>query len=151
MRTGLILAILCGLAFAAEACNRSANLSNVVDCDSTCEAQVRVQSMGAGLKMTDAQWHAAFASAMDSLAHDPEWVELNAEMKEVICQPHSQKFRDWNERESKKNAEDMSKDNPGKALMPGDSPEVNRARAEVVKIKILMYVFLHGRQSCNAQ
>lgn len=61
-------------------------------------------------------------------------------------QVNSQKFRDWNERESKKQAEGM--DNIGNAVMPGDSREVNEARAKVVKIKIIVYMYMRDKRSC---
>ncbi len=125
-----------------------------VDCDSTCEAQVKVQSISAGrLQVTDAQWHAAFTSAMDSLAHDQERLDLIAEMKDVIClrATHSQKFRDWNERDSKKSYEEFYKDGKiGNAIMPGDSPAVNEARAKVAKLQIIVYLFNRDLQACPA-
>lgn len=149
-RLRLILTIVCVLLFSVGACTRHdlnhGTSNSDFDCDTKCEAQVKVQSVGAGLKVTDAQWRAAFASAMDSLAHDPEWLELIAEMKDVICQPNSQKFRDWNERESKRQAEEM--DNIGNAIMPGDSPELNEARAKIVKIKIIVYMYTRAQRSC---
>jgi hypothetical protein len=164
-RSGLILAILCGLVFTMGACSRSADQPSQpqkqvsipdddLDCDSTCEAQVKVQSISAGrLKVTEAQWQAALASGRASLAHDPEWLELIAEMKEVICQraTDSQEFRDWNERESKKTNDDIFKDGKiGNAIMPGDSPEVDEARAKVAKIQIVRYMYERDRQSCPA-
>jgi hypothetical protein len=158
-RSGLILAILCGLVFAMGACSRSAEPQTQasvpddgLDCDSACEAQVKVQSMSAGrLKVTEAQWQAALASARASLANDPEWLGLIAETKEVICLrgTHSEKFRDWNERESKKTNDDIFKDGKiGNAIMPGDSPEVNEARAKVAKVQIIRYMFERDMKSC---
>ena len=148
-RPRLILAILCVLLFSVEACTRQDHgTSNAdFDCDAKCEAEVKVQSLGAGLKMTDTQWQPVFASAMDSLAHDSEWPGLIAEMKEAVCQMESQKFRDWNERESKKQAEEMG--NIGNAIMPGDSPELNEARTKVVKIKIIVYLYMRDKRSCS--
>jgi hypothetical protein len=164
-RSGLILAILCGLVFAMGACSRSADQlsqpqkqvsvpDDGLDCDFACEAQVKIQSISAGrLKVTDAQWQAALASGRASLAHDPEWLELIAEMKEVICQrgTGSEKFRDWNERESKKTNDDIFKDGKiGNAIMPGDGPEVDEARAKVAKLQIVMYMFKRDLKSCPA-
>jgi len=156
-RSGLILAFLCGLVFAMGACRRSAQVSipdDGLDCDSACEAQVKVQSISAGrLKVTEAQWQAALASGRASLAHDPEWLKLIAEMKEVVCQraTDSEKFRDWNERESKKTNDDIFNDGKiGNAIMPGDSPEVDDARAKVAKIQIVRYMFERDMKSCPA-
>jgi hypothetical protein len=186
-RSGLILAILCGLVFAIEAraqspdeqslgdvarsqrrkqvpakvtidedemARRGLNHGGGLDCDSTCEAQVRAQSISAGrLQVTDAQWQAAFTSAKNSLAHDAEWLELIAEMKDVIClgASNSPKFRDWNERESKKTNDDIYKDGKiGNASMPGDSPAVNEARAKVAKVQIILYMYKRDIQSCPA-
>lgn len=164
-RSGLILAILCGLTFAMGACSRSADQPSQpqkqasvpddgLDCDSACEAQVKVQSMSAGrLKVTETQWQAALASGRASLANDPEWLDLITEMKEVVCQraTDSEKFRDWNERESKKTNDDTYKDGKiGNAIMPGDSPEVNEARAKVAKIQIVRYMFDRDKKSCPA-
>src|ERR1035438_2527420 len=93
-----------------EMARRGLNHGDSLDCDSTCEVQVRAQSISAGhLQVNDAQWQAAFNSAKASLAHDAEWLELIAEMKDMVClrATNSQKFRDWNERESKKSADDF--------------------------------------------
>jgi hypothetical protein len=162
-RSGLILTFLCGLVFVVGACRRSANQPSQpqqqvsvpddgLDCDSACEAQVKVKSISAGrLKVTDAQWQAALASGRASLAHDPEWLQLIAEMKEVVCQRATdpEKFRDWNEREAKRTNEDIFNDGKiGNAIMPGDSPEVNEARAKVAKIQIIMYMFNRDLKSC---
>lgn len=164
-RSGLILAILCGLIFTMDGCNRTGDQpyqpqkqtsvpDDGLDCDSACEAQVKVQSISAGrLKVTEAQWQAALASGRASLAHDPEWLELIAEMKEVICQrgTGSEKFRDWNEREAKKTNDDIFKDGKiGNAIMAGDSPEVDEARAKVAKIQIVRYMFERDKKSCPA-
>ena len=162
-RYGLIFAILCGLVFTMGACNRSGDQASQsqkqvsvpddgLDCDSACEAQVKVQSISAGrLKVTEVQWQAALASGRASLAHDPEWVELIAEMKGVICQADSQEFRDWNERESKKTNDDIFKGGKiGNAIMPGDSPEVDEARAKVAKIQIVQYMYQRDEKSCPA-
>ena len=164
-RSGLILAIMCGLVFTMGACSRSADQPSQpqkqvsvpddgLDCDSACEAQVKVQSINAGrLKVTDAQWQAALASGRASLARDQEWLELISEMKEVVCLQGagSEKFRDWNERESKKTNDDIFKDGKiGNAIMPGDSPEVNEARAKVAKVQIVRYMFERDMKACPA-
>jgi hypothetical protein len=61
---------------------------------------------------------------------------------------NSHEFRDWNERESKKTADDILKDGKiGNAMMPGDSPEVNEARAKVAKIQIVRYMFERDQKS----
>jgi len=137
-----------------EMARRGLNHGGGLDCDSTCEAQVRVQSISAGrLQVTDAQWQAAFTSAKASLAHDAEWLNLIAEMKDVIClmATRSQKFTDWNERESKKSYDDFYKDGTiGNATLPGDSPAVNEARAKVAKIQIVQYMYQRDEKSCPA-
>ena len=137
-----------------EMARRGLNHGGGLDCDSTCEAQVRVQSISAGrLQVTDAQWQAAFTSAKASLAHDAEWLELIAEMKEMVClaASNSQKFRDWNERESKRTYDDVFKDRTiGNAVLPGDSPAANEARAKVAKIQIIMYIYKRDMQACPA-
>jgi hypothetical protein len=157
-RSGLISAILCILVFSAGGCTRRSQDHGIsdadFDCDSSCEAQVKVQAMSAGrLQVTDAQWQAAFASGKNSLAHDAEWLELITEMKERVCQRATdrQKFRDWNERMSEKTNDDIFKD--GKitnAALAGDSPEVSEARAKVVEIQIVRYMYERDRKSCPA-
>jgi hypothetical protein len=74
-------------------------------------------------------------------------------MKDMVClrATNSQKFRDWNERESKKSADDFFKDGTiGNATLPGDSPAVNQARAKVAKIQIVRYMFERDVKSCPA-
>jgi hypothetical protein len=157
-RPGVISAILCVLVFSVGACTRRGlnhdTSDTDFDCDSTCEAQVRVLAMSAGrLQVTEAQWQAAFASGKHSLAHDAEYVALIAEMKEQVCQRpfDQQKFLDWNTRMSKKMGDDLYKDGiVGNAILPGDSPKVNEARARVAKIQIIRYMEKRDRQSCPA-
>jgi hypothetical protein len=137
-----------------EMARRGLNHGDSLDCDSTCEAQVRTQSISAGrLQVNDAQWQAAFTSAKASLAHDAEWLGLIAEMKEMVClrATRSEKFRNWNERESKKSSDDFYKDGTmGNAILPGDSPAVNEARVKVAKIQIIRYMFERDIRSCPA-
>jgi len=156
IRSGLMLAILCGLVFTMGACSRKqvSVPDDGLDCDSACEAQVKVQSISAGrLKVTDAQWQAALATGRASLAHDPEWLALIAEMKEAVCRRGTDSQRlDWNEREAKKTNDDIFKDGKiGNATMPGDSPEVNDARAKVAMVQIVRYMYERDRQSCPAR
>lgn len=152
-RPGLISIFLCVLAFSIGACSRRGLPSDAgFDCDATCEAQVKVQAISAGrLQVTEAQWKAAFASGKASIEHDPEWLGVIAEMKEQVCKSgtDSQKFRDWNERMSKKTNDDIFNDRMiGNATQPGDSPEVNEARAKVVKIQIVRYWFMRDLKAC---
>jgi predicted GNAT family acetyltransferase len=103
------------------------------------------------LQVTEEQWQVAFASGKESLAHDAEWLELIAEMKERVCQRAAdrQKFREWNEHMSKRTSDDIFKDGMiTNATLSGNSPEVNEARAKVVKIQIVRYLYEHDRQSC---
>ena len=158
-RPGLILAILCVQVFSVGACTRR-GLNNGTsdadfDCDATCEADVRSHAVSAGrLQVTEAQWQAAFASGKAALAQDPEWRELIAENKQQVCQTIArtadpEKVRDLYERIGKRTSDDIYGDPIiGHAIEPGDSPVVDAARAKVVKVHLLRYIFVRDQHSC---
>jgi hypothetical protein len=154
-----MLAILYVLIFSVGACTRRGlnhgTSDAELDCDTTCEADVRSHAVSAGrLQVTEAQWQAAFASGKAALAQDPEWLALIAENKQMACQiiartADPQKARDLLERVGKKTNDDIYGDPTiGKAIEPGDNPAVDAARAKVVKVHLIRYTFARDLHSC---
>ena len=159
-RPGLILAILYVLVFGVAGCSRRGSSPNRggdgdFDCDATCEADVRSHAVSAGrLQVNEAQWQAAFAAGKAELANDPQWLELIAEMNQLICPiiAHTadrQKVQDLEQRIGQRTTDDLlAPPNVGNATKAGDSPEVDAARAKVVKIHLIRYIFYRQRHSC---
>jgi len=129
-----------------------------IDCDASCEVQVRVQAVQAGrLQVTDAQWQAAFAAGKAELARDNEMLDLLSDWKQAACQIQShtedrQKTGELMRHITKKLFDDAFYQNPesiGRATEPGDNPTVNRQRAIVVKIQLVRFMIGRDSRACK--